>query len=259
MKFIKTLAAAAVLAAVSLPSQAYVTQANNGSTELFLVIGDENGSFLLDTGVTVASVLSSPASFTRAVASAAWTAYSAADTNLFDGASNRTTGTRWALFAYDGATLADFSAHSVITTAGKGLTTASFAFDAGTMVQSNSAMGSVAQQANGTGTHPTLANGTSYNLKGTTAYFGTNFFKFFAGNTFIGNTVGDSSSLYLLKGDAELSDDPLAPVIATKLGLTANFDGTSLTVSAVPEPESIALMAAGLAAIGFVVRRRRAD
>ena len=40
MKFIKTLAAAAVLAAVSLPSQAYVTQANNGSTELFLVIGD---------------------------------------------------------------------------------------------------------------------------------------------------------------------------------------------------------------------------
>lgn len=258
MKFVKTLAAAAVLAVVSAPSFALIKQANDGTTELFLVVADENNSFVLDTGVTVASLLSSPASFSKSVAGAAWTSYIAADTNLLDGASNKTTGTRWALFAYDGATLADYSTQNVITTAGKGLTAASFTFDAGTMTQANSAMGTVAQKANSTGTHGSVPNGSSFNAKGTQAYFSDKFFKFSDGNTFIGNKVGDSSALFHLAGDVADGSDPLLPIVGEKLGLTASFNGTTLTVtSAVPEPESYALMAAGLAIVGFVARRRR--
>lgn len=260
MNFIKTLAAAAAIAAVSAPALASIKQVNNGTSELFLAVGDANGSFILDTGVTLDSLLTAPASFSRAVASAAWTSYTAADTNLFDGASNSTTGTRWALFVYDGSTLPEFDAQRVITTLGKGLTAANVHIEAGTMNQSVAKTGNVGQAANGTGTHISVANGSSYNPKGTPGYAtAVDFFRFSDANTLIGNKVGDSSALFLMQGDATDGADSTLPVIASQLGLTANFNGTTLTVTAaVPEPESYALMVAGLAVVGFVARRRRA-
>lgn len=258
MKLIKTLAAAAACAALAAPALANIKAVNAGGSELFLVVGDQNGSFMLDTGVTLGSLLTSPASFSRSVASAAWTSYLASDTNLFDGSSASTTGTRWALFVYDGSSEAQYDLQQVLTTLGKGLTAANVTFDAGTMNGSWGATGNLSQQANSTGTHLTLANGTSFNAKGTTGFAGANFFKFGATNTLIGNKVGDSSSLFLIKGDPDLFDDPLATVLTTNTGLTASFDGTTLTVTAVPEPESYALMVAGLGIVGFLARRRRA-
>lgn len=256
---LKTIAALSALAAISAPALATIKQVNNGTSELFLAVGDQNGSYILDTGVTLDSLLTAPASFSRAVAGAAWTSYSAADTNLFDGASNSTTGTRWALFVYDGSSLPDFDAQRVITTLGKGLTAASVHIEAGTMNQSVAKTGNVGQAANGTGTHINTANGSSYNLKGTPGYASADLFRFSDANTFIGNKVGDSSKLFLLQGDATDGTDSTLPVIASQLGLTANFNGTTLTVTAaVPEPESYALMVAGLAVVGFVARRRRA-
>lgn len=255
---LKTLAALAAVAAISAPALANIKAVNNGTSELFLAVGDQNGSYILDTGVTLDSLLNAPASFSRAVASAAWTSYTAADTNLFDGASNSTTGTRWALFVYDGSSAFDFTDHRVITTLGKTLGVANISFDAGTMQSSYGGTGNIGQQANGTGTHPTVANGSSYNPKGTAGYAGANFFRFSDTNTFIGNKVGDSSALFFLQGDATDGSDPTLPVIATKLGLTASFDGQTLNVSAVPEPQAYALLIAGLAAVGFIARRRRA-
>lgn len=256
MKFIKTLAAAAALAALSAPALANIKAVNASQSELFLVVGDQNGSFVFDTGVSLESALSGTG-FSRIVASSAWTSYTALDTNLFDGASNSNTGTRWALFVFDGVSEADYSLQQALTTLGKNVTEANITFGAGAFNAAFGATGNISQQVAGTGTHPTTANGSSFNLFGTTGYAGENFFKFGGRNVFIGNTVGDSSSMYLIKGDAELFDDPLATVITTKTSLNASFDGTTLTVSAVPEPQSYALLAAGLAAVGFIARRRR--
>lgn len=258
MKFIKTLAAAAALAAVSVPALASIKQVNNGTSELFLAVGDQNGSFILDTGVTLNDLLNNPTSFSRSVAGTAWTSYTAADTDLFDGTSSSTTGTRWALFVFDGYTQSDYSLMRVITTGGKNVTTASFTFDGATLNQANAKTGNVAQSANGTGTH-FLANGSSYNPKGTPGYATADFFRFSDANVFIGNKVGDNAKMFLVNGDPSDGSDSTLPVIATQLGLTASFDGQTLSVTAVPEPQTYALMAAGLAMVGFMARRRRAS
>lgn len=50
---------------------------------------------------------------------------------------------------------------------------------------------------------------------------------------------------------------PLTLVVKGMSGANASYSGT-LNVTAVPEPETVALMLAGLGVMGFVARRRRA-
>lgn len=51
---------------------------------------------------------------------------------------------------------------------------------------------------------------------------------------------------------------PLTLIVNGTSGANASYSGT-LNVTAVPEPETVALMLAGLGVLGFVARRRRQD
>ena len=263
MNFIKTLAAAAVLAAVSAPAMASIKVVADGTSEIFLAVGDNNGSFILDTGVNLNDFLSNAAGasgtiFSRTVAGAAWTSYIGSDSNLFDGSPSSTTGTRWALFVYDGTGNFDVTQVRALSTVGAGGSAASFGFSNDEFVTAFASTGSIAANANGTGTHTgtPAVNGSSFNAKGTAGYAGATFFSFGGTNTRIGNAVGVSSGLVLVSGSN--ADDGLEPVNAAYLsGITASFNGTTLTVVAapIPEPETYALMLGGLAAVAFIARR----
>ncbi len=55
------------------------------------------------------------------------------------------------------------------------------------------------------------------------------------------------------------TDDPLDGIVSLSFGSTSNaFEASNFSVTPVPEPETYALMLAGLGVVGFMARRRRA-
>lgn len=79
------------------------------------------------------------------------------------------------------------------------------------------------------------------------------------GNFVIGLQGGGSYSLYLFNGGEggvdSINYDTFGIVDAAGAA-GPNFAGAALFASAVPEPTSVALLLAGLASLGFIVRRR---
>ncbi|MBI3347313.1 MAG: PEP-CTERM sorting domain-containing protein [Burkholderiales bacterium] len=241
---LKTLALAA-LVAVAAPSFAAVQIGGNiGQAEYVFIATNAAGSYFQDLGVSTGTIETNwGKTFSQAVAGTEWNKFLA-----FGG-----TNTQWAIIAAqplaDGFTPGEINAWTTVY-ANQAL---------GTIQNSQSNDGTnnlaVKFQVNDNKASPKSANNRLAAAFGTSAYIDngeTSFNGFFNAR----NTVGTVAKMVYLTPSNEVSD---AASQFTVLASTAKFDGTNVTITtAVPEPSSYAMLVAGLAAVGFVARRRKA-
>lgn len=248
MKF-KTLALAA-LVAVAAPAFATITgsafhEGTFGQAEYVFIATNSAGSYAQDLGVTTdfISALSGGTSFTQSVAGAEWNKFVAF------GGSN----TQWAVIAVQPLDIG-FNPGEI---------------NAWTTVNVNQALGTIQNSQSNDGTsnlsvhfadidsraNPKVANNRLASAFGSLTYSDngiTSFNGFFNAR----NAVGTASQLVYLTPTDDAGDH-LSQFNVLKT--TANFDGTNVSfTAAVPEPSTYAMLAAGLAAVGFVARRRKA-
>ena len=268
---LKTLVAALAIV-LGAPAFAAIAPGTSGNGELFLVVQDSAAkvSFTLDLGITMDSFLSSyktngyfPKSW-NAAADSNWAAFDvAADVNA----------SVWAVLALDttGA-LATVGGHRLLTTVevGKQATIGGTANKQLTDGLTQAAGFFTA--INATGTHGPQANfaingsSVNYETDNGRAYFGESggLTANLNGNASFKNTnvIGAESLMFYVtrSGPSQLAS---AKVFSEQLSyapgvgpVRVTFDGQQLTM--VPEPGTYALMLAGLAAVGFIARRRRA-
>ncbi len=269
MKHVAAAALAACAAATTMPAIASIgtgaldnSSANNA--ELVFVVFDEGKSYTKDLGITLAQFLANPSSpFSIGLSGANFASYLAADTNLFDG--TKFDGTRWGVFAVNNEPFLFNDGRVLLTTLYGGPSPQNptginnFDWFAGVDVL-GAKFNDLSQvmAANGTANLQVATNGDSYTPVGTQGYFNDGGLATLGFSYYVTNAVGVSSAVYL---DMESSDTPQPPISATQLAGRFLFDGTQLTytVAAVPEPGSMALLFAGMGALGFVSRRRRGD
>lgn len=265
MKF-HQLALAAAMAAVTAGASANIVRGNNADILLVVYSPSVEKSFLFDTGLGTTTFL---AAALNGTANATFTMPALFTSSNLATASDA----RWALIGFD--TFGDLDPDvemidnkSLITTVTNGspFTPGNPNFTANQLANAepgwsefinfNNFLAQNQPSFAAFSTHLSQTNGFSLATKAdnSLAYFtlGNNFGGNFQ-NGYV-NAVGTSSKLYRFSPSDVF--DITAPVLSQDLG-EVSFNGQQLTIGVVPEPSSYALLAAGLALVGFVANRRR--
>lgn len=249
MKF-KTLALAA-MAAVAAPSFAAIqTGGNLGEAEYVFIATNSVGSYAQDLGVSTDAIaaLKNGVSFTQSVAGAEWNKFLA-----FGGAN-----TQWAIIAVQPLDVG-FNPGEI-----NAWTTRNINQTLGSIQNSQSNDGSINLATHfididnrAVNTGAGQANNRLASAFGALTYSDngvTSFNSFFNAR----NAIGTQSELVYLTPSNDVTDAPSQFTVLTTL---ANFDGNTVTLTStapIPEPSTYALLIAGLGAVGFMARRRKA-
>lgn len=249
MKFsLKTLAAAVVMAAAATGANAAIDNGAGGNGDLFFNVWDASGSYTRDLGYSIDSF--------QATLSAAgninlsWTA-DATFTSFLAGVSD-VNALKWNIVAVDKS-----GANRLLETYTT-LPSPKKTNDVTRTAANNTQ--SFATAVNGViGAADSVAVGSS-----SAAWAGKSAFKDTAGGYLFFSNAGTVANNSYASGLGFMRIDAASTGVATSVytpyvdgqSVKAYWDGSTLNVAAVPEPESYAMLLAGLGMIGFVARRR---